>query len=89
MKFVSTPAPAWVADKLPIYGGLFWINGGGQYPVPRDSYYMAGAGGQATIIVPSHDLVVVRLGHYKGESTGAVAFRKALKLLLESVPLRT
>ena len=64
-KFVSTPAPAWVADKLPIYGGFFWINGLGQYPVPRDSYYRAGAGGQTTMIVPSHDLVVVRLGHYK------------------------
>jgi CubicO group peptidase (beta-lactamase class C family) len=38
VKFVSTPAPAWVADKLPIYGGFFWINGGGQYPVPRNSY---------------------------------------------------
>ena len=48
VKFVSTPAPAWVADKLPIYGGFFWINGLGQYPVPRDSYYMAGAGGQTT-----------------------------------------
>ena len=36
VKFVSTPAPAWVADKLPIYGGFFWINGGGQYPVPRE-----------------------------------------------------
>ena len=85
-KFVSTPAPAWVADKLPIYGGFFWINGLGQYPVPQDSYYMAGAGGQTTMIVPSHDLVVVRLGHYKGEAIGTVAFRKALKLLLEAVP---
>ena len=26
------------------------------------------------MIVPSHDLVVVRLGHYKGEATGTVAF---------------
>ena len=47
---------------------------------------MAGAGGQTTMIVPSHDLVVVRLGHYKGEAIGTVAFRKALKLLLEAVP---
>jgi hypothetical protein len=49
---------------------------------------MAGAGGQTTMIVPSHDLVVVRLGHYKGETTGAVAFRKALALLMEGVPRR-
>ena len=88
VKFVRTPAPAWVSDKVPIYGGFFWINGLGQYPVPRDSYYMAGAGGQTTIIVPSYDLVVVRLGHYKGEAAGTVAFRKALKLLLEAVPRR-
>ena len=88
VKFVSTPAPAWVADKLPIYGGFFWINGLGQYPVPRDSYYMAGAGGQTTMIVPSHDLVVVRLGHYKGETAGAAAFRNALTLLMTAVPRR-
>jgi CubicO group peptidase (beta-lactamase class C family) len=87
-KFVSTPAPAWVSDKLPIYGGFFWINGLGQYPVPRDSYYMAGAGGQTTMIVPSHDLVVVRLGHYKGEATGTAALRRALTLLLEAVQRR-
>ena len=87
-KFVSTPAPAWVADKRPIYGGFFWINGLGQYPTPRDSYYMAGAGGQTTMIVPSHDLVVVRLGHYKGEAFGAIAFRKALALLMEAAPRR-
>ena len=89
VKFVSTPAPAWVAGKLPIYGGFFWINGLGQYPVPRESYYMAGAGGQITMIVPSHDLVVVRIGHYKGEATGTGAFHKALKLLMEVVPRRS
>jgi CubicO group peptidase (beta-lactamase class C family) len=88
-KFVSTPAPAWVADQRPIYGAFFWINAAGQYPVPRDSYYMAGAGGQTTMIVPSHDLVVVRLGHYKGETAGVAAFRKALTLLMAAVPKRT
>jgi CubicO group peptidase (beta-lactamase class C family) len=26
-KFVGTLAPAWVADKRPQYGALFWVNG--------------------------------------------------------------
>jgi CubicO group peptidase (beta-lactamase class C family) len=85
-KFVSTLAPAWAADKRPIYGALFWINGGGQYPVPREAYYMAGAGGQITLIIPSHDLVVVRLGHYKGDVAGAAGFQKSLRLLMQAVP---
>ena len=68
--FVSTLAPAWVADGRSIYGGFFWVNGDGNYPIPNDAYYMAGAGGQYTIIIPSHDLVVVRLGHYKGGRAG-------------------
>ena len=53
--FVSTVGPAWLADKRPIYGGLFWVNGDGTFPVPREAYYMSGAGGQTTLIVPSHD----------------------------------
>ncbi len=88
VKFVSTVAPAWEADKLPIYGGFFWINGTGTFPVPRDAYYMAGAGGQTTLIIPSHDLVVVRLGHYKGSTPGGKSFRRALALLMEAVPAR-
>ena len=66
VEFVSTVAPAWEADGRPVYGAFFWINGDNSYPIPKDAYYMAGAGGQYTIIIPSHDLVVVRLGHYKG-----------------------
>jgi CubicO group peptidase (beta-lactamase class C family) len=87
-KFVSTLAPAWAADKRPYYGAFFWINGLGQYPVPRDAFYMSGAGGQTTLIIPSHDLVVVRLGHYRGDAAGALAFRNALGLLMEAVPRR-
>jgi CubicO group peptidase (beta-lactamase class C family) len=88
VKFVSTPAPAWVADGNPVYGGFFWINGDGSYPVPRNAYFMSGAGGQKTMIIPSHDLVVVRLGHYKGASEGNESFKKALALLMEAVPAR-
>jgi CubicO group peptidase (beta-lactamase class C family) len=86
--FVSTPAPAWEADKRPIYGGFFWINGDGAFPLPKQAYYMAGAGGQTTLIIPSHDLVVVRLGHYKGAAAGGVSFRNALALLMDAVPMK-
>ena len=85
-KFVSTVAPAWEADGRPIYGAFFWINGFEQYPIPKDAYYMAGAGNQKTIIIPSHDLVVVRLGHYKGSSPGNDGLKNALTLLMEAVP---
>ena len=85
-KFVSTIAPAWEADGRPIYGGFFWINTTGTFPVPRDAYYMSGAGGQTTLIVPSHDLVVVRQGHYAGAGDGGRALRNALALLMEAIP---
>jgi len=86
VRFVSTPAPAWEADQRPIYGGFFWLNRDGAFPVPREAYYMAGAGQQITLIVPTHDLVVVRLGHYRGAGAGAVTFRKALAVLMDAVP---
>jgi CubicO group peptidase (beta-lactamase class C family) len=86
VKFVSTVAPAWAADHRPVYGGFFWINGDGTLPVPKEAFYMAGAGGQTVLIVPSHDLVVVRIGHYKGEQPGAEAFKRALTLLMAAVP---
>lgn len=88
VKFVSTVAPAWAADRRPIYGGFFWINGDGAFPVPKEAYYMAGAGGQTTLIIPSHDLVVVRLGHYRGSGAGTEAFKRALDLLMKAVPQR-
>jgi CubicO group peptidase (beta-lactamase class C family) len=87
-KFVSTLAEPWVADGRPIYGGLFWINGDGARPIPKDAYMMLGAGGQSVTIIPSHDLVIVRLGHYKGSVQGAdmKSLNKAYSLLMEAVP---
>jgi CubicO group peptidase (beta-lactamase class C family) len=81
--FVRTPAPAWAK---PEYGGLFWLNRTGEWPVPEDAFYMSGAGGQTTIIIPTHDLVVVRLGHYKGEERAAKSLARALEQLIAAVP---
>jgi CubicO group peptidase (beta-lactamase class C family) len=86
VRFVSTLAPAWAADKRPIYGGLFWINGDGTFPAPRDAFYMSGVGGQTVLIVPSHQLAIVRLGHYKGAAAGGAALRRAVSLLMDAVP---
>ena len=85
-KFVSTLAPAWLADNRPIYGGLFWINGNSAFPVPKEAYYMAGVGGQNVLMIPSHDLAVVRLGHYKGVGASRPALNKALGILMEVIP---
>ena len=84
--FVSTLAPAWDADGQPVYGAFFWINGDGTFPIPKNAYYMLGAGGQSTVIIPSHDLVVVRLGHFSGVNSGETALRDALALLMRAVP---
>ena len=85
-EFVRTVAPAWAADNNPVYGAFFWLNNLGSFPVPKSAYYMSGAGGQTTLIVPSHDLVVVRLGHFKGAQAGTPSFSRALELLMHAIP---
>jgi len=85
--YARTLAPAWVDDGRPEYGGAFqWVNGMGQFPIPAEATYFAGAGGQNTIMIPSHGLVVVRLGKYKGARAGGQALRRGLELLMEAVP---
>ena len=45
------------------YGAHFWLNAGGIYPdVPRDLFSANGFQGQHVFVIPSKDLVVVRLG---------------------------
>jgi CubicO group peptidase (beta-lactamase class C family) len=83
---VRTVAPAWEADGRPVYGGgFFWVNGDGALPIPRDAFAMRGAGGQSATIIPSHGLVVVRIGKYRGAG-GGVALNRAFAMLLEIVP---
>ncbi len=85
--YANTLAPAWEADGRLVYGGGFlWVNRDGGKPVPRSAFSMEGAGGQTTLIIPTHDLVVVRLGHFKGAGPGERAFNIALRLLMEAVP---
>ncbi len=81
--FVKTIAPAW---PEPQYGGQFWVNGDDAWNLPRDAYFAAGAGGQNTFIVPSHDLVIVRMGHSAGAQASREAVRAAQKELMAAVP---
>ena len=81
-KFVSTPAPAW---QRPEYGGFFWLNRVGNWNLPPETYLAAGAGGQNTWIVPTHDLVIVRMGHMRGQTAARRATNTALSLVMEAV----
>lgn len=58
-KYVATPTNTSNGQ----YGAHFWLNAGGVYPdVPRDMYRCSGFQGQMVFIIPSVDLVVVRMG---------------------------
>jgi CubicO group peptidase (beta-lactamase class C family) len=84
-KFVATPAPAW-ADSS--YGGMVWVNARGNWNLPRDAFAFRGAGGQETYVVPSLELVVVRMGHFPGARAGTQDLSRALALLREAIPAR-
>ena len=59
--FVRNPAPA-TSKRGNFYGGQFWLVPDDRTDVPRDAYSTAGNRGQFVVIVPSHDLVIVRRG---------------------------
>lgn len=82
VEFVSTPATSW---EKPEYGGLFWLNKTGALNLPADAYYMAGGGGQKTIICPSLDLVIVRLGHSEGGPYADESLNRALGYLRRAI----
>jgi len=87
VEYASTLAPAWVDDGRLSYGGaFFWVNGTGGQGLPETAFSMRGAGGQSTTIIPTHDMVVVRLGKYTGARAGGGALREAFALLMEAVP---
>ncbi len=57
--YVRTPCK----DSNGQYGAHFWLNAGGILPdAPRDMYSMQGYQGQKVYIIPSKEMVVVRMG---------------------------
>jgi CubicO group peptidase (beta-lactamase class C family) len=60
------------------YGMGFWL-GHPDASAPDGIYYMSGFQGQYAVIVPSHELVVVRLGATNGTGTGT--FKLVLDLI--------
>ncbi len=61
IEFVRTPAPS-TAEVGNFYGGQWWLVPDNRTDVPSDAYSTAGNRGQYVIVVPSHDLVIVRRG---------------------------
>lgn len=64
--FVRTPAPS-TKEIGNFYGGQWWLVPDDRTDVPADAYATAGNRGQYVIVVPSHDLVIVRRGLDYGE----------------------
>jgi len=59
--FVRTPAAA-TSGRGSQYGGQWWLVPEGRNDVPTDAYSTAGNRGQYVVVVPSHELVIVRRG---------------------------
>ncbi|MBG6110950.1 CubicO group peptidase (beta-lactamase class C family) [Flavobacterium sp. CG_9.10] len=82
-KYVATPT----AGSNGKYGAHFWLNAGGRFPdVPRDMYFCSGYQGQMVAIIPSLDLVIVRMGlvedpkfDFNGMLSGIIASIKHTK----------
>src|SRR5262249_27057593 len=73
------------------YGAHIWLKlpqspGFGEPAMPEDAYYMLGHDQQIMAVIPSRDLVIVRLGLTRGE--GAWDHARDLAPILRAVPQR-
>src|SRR5690606_9924109 len=88
VKYTTTPAPAAEQGE---YGAQFWLNAGEKgnptnrtYPeLPTDLYWASGYEGQNVFVLPSKNLVVVKLSLSAGEF---VDNQKFLTKIVEGVP---
>ncbi|KAF2328441.1 serine hydrolase domain-containing protein [Flavobacterium nitrogenifigens] len=80
VKYTATPTDTSEGK----YGAQFWLNAGGKFPdVPRDMFYCSGYQGQMVAIIPSKDMVIVRMG-VREEEPG-FDFNGFLKGIIDSV----
>jgi len=61
ISFVRTPAPS-TTQRGRMYGGQFWLVPDEREDVPKSAFSTAGNRGQYVVIVPTHDMVIVRRG---------------------------
>jgi CubicO group peptidase (beta-lactamase class C family) len=79
VEYSTTPAQG---AKKGEYGAQFWLNAGApnnkadrNFPaVPEDMFYLSGYEGQDVFVIPSKNLVVVKLGLTTGNWIDANAF---------------
>jgi len=83
---ITSPAPANPDNE---YGGQFWLNKGGNLKeVPRDAYAARGLRGQITMVIPSLDLVIVRLGHSPNYDQHNTLIREIVECIDKEAPIR-
>lgn len=86
--YTTTPTPAAPKGQ---YGAHFWLNSGKtsdpagrRYPqLPQDTFFAMGYQGQIIAIIPSHKLVIVRLGMTYDDNWGMETF---IKNALSAIP---
>ena len=79
---MSTPAPAWKTTGL---RRLLLDERRRKLESAANTYLAAGAGGQNTWIVPGHDLVIVRMGHMRGQGAARRGTNEALGLVMQAI----
>lgn len=74
--YATTPTPT---DPTRGYGAHWWLNAGGAWSgVPRDAFRAQGFEGQYLSVIPSADVVIVRLGQTPGQDFDMAALERAV-----------
>ena len=83
IEFMATPV-----DVKPSYGGQVWLQSSRMrdFNLPADSVMFRSFLGQRSAVVPSRNLVMVKLGVHHSDDSGDAVFYAALEQVLNAVP---